>query len=166
MYEYVTEELPAVVAARFPAVDTSKASVCGHSMGGHGALVIAFRNPDNYRSVSAFSAICNPVECPWGKKAFSGYLGDDKAAWKEYDATELMRRDGPFPSLGKILLDQGSADGFLTDGQLNPETLVKACEDKGQPCEMRMQDGYDHSYFFISSFIEDHISMHADRLLA
>ncbi|CBJ28708.1 esterase [Ectocarpus siliculosus] len=166
MYAYVTEELPAAVAASFPAVDTSKASVCGHSMGGHGALVVAFRNPDKYRSVSAFSAICNPVECPWGKKAFSGYLGKDEAAWKEYDATELMRRDGPFPSLGKILLDQGSADNFLTAGQLIPEALVKACEDKGQPCEMRMQDGYDHSYFFISSFIEDHVSMHADRLLA
>eukprot|EP00903_Cladosiphon_okamuranus_P005797 g5744.t1 len=166
MYEYVTEELPSVVAANFPAVDTSKASVFGHSMGGHGALVVAFRNPDKYRSVSAFSAICNPVECPWGKKAFSGYLGKDEAAWKEYDATELMRRDGPFPSLGKILLDQGSADSFLTGGQLTPETLVKACEDKAQPCEMRMQDGYDHSYFFISSFMEDHINLHADRLLA
>ncbi|CAM9810614.1 unnamed protein product [Ectocarpus fasciculatus] len=165
MYTYVTEELPTVVAASFPAVDISKASVFGHSMGGHGALVVAFRNPGKYRSVSAFSAICNPVECPWGKKAFSGYLGKDEAAWKEYDATELMRRNGPFPGLGKILLDQGSADSFLTAGQLTPEALVKACEDKGQPCEMRMQDGYDHSYFFISSFIEDHVNMHAECLL-
>lgn len=164
MYEYVTQELPGIVAANLP-IDTSRASVFGHSMGGHGALVIAFRNPDKYRSVSAFSAICNPVACPWGKKAFTGYLGPDEAAWREYDATELMRRDGPFPSLGKILLDQGSADGFLKDGQLNPEALVKACEEKGQPSEMRMQDGYDHSYFFISSFVEDHVNMHADRLL-
>eukprot|EP00904_Undaria_pinnatifida_P006313 jgi/Undpi1/2811/HiC_scaffold_14.g06188.m1 len=165
MYEYVTQELPGIVAANF-AVDTSRASVFGHSMGGHGALVVAFRNPEKYRSVSAFSAICNPVACPWGKKAFTGYLGTDEAAWREYDATELMRRDGPFPTLGKILLDQGSTDGFLKDGQLNPEALVKACEEKGQPAEMRMQEGYDHSYFFISTFVEDHVNMHADRLLA
>ncbi|CAM9997369.1 unnamed protein product [Ascophyllum nodosum] len=168
MYEYVTKELPEIVST-FP-IDTSRASLCGHSMGGHGALVVAFRNPQKYRSVSGFSAICNPVNCPWGKKAFGGYLGADEATWREYDATELMRRDGPFPSLGKILLDQGSGDGFLTGkflrGQLNPEALVKVCEEKEQPIEMRMQEGYDHSYFFISTFMEDHVNFHADRLLA
>lgn len=165
MYQYVTEELPLMLKDNFPTVDTNRASVFGHSMGGHGALVVAFKNPGKYRSVSAFSAICNPMDCPWGKKAFSGYLGKDEDTWREYDATELMRRDGPFPALGKILLDQGSGDNFLTGGQLKPEAMVKACEEKGQPLEMRLQEGYDHSYYFISSFMEDHVNMHADRLL-
>ena len=161
MYSYVTEELPAVVAANFPA-DMAAQGIFGHSMGGHGALTIHLKNPDTYRSVSAFSPICAPMRCPWGEKALAGYLGADREAWQNYDASELVRTR---PSKAKILIDQGAADQFLEE-QLKPDLLVEACEAAGQHFELRMQPGYDHSYFFIASFIEDHLRHHAGALQA
>lgn len=159
MYSYVTNELPALVAGKFPA-DADRQGIFGHSMGGHGALVCALRNPGQYKSLSAFAPIAAPMRCPWGKKAFKGYLGDDHAAWQEYDASELVRR-GRFP--GPILVDQGLADKFLSD-QLYPELLEAACRDAGQPLTLRRQEGYDHGYFFISTFMEDHLRHHASYL--
>jgi S-formylglutathione hydrolase len=130
-------------------------------MGGHGALALGLRNPDAYRSLSAFSPVVAPTQVPWGERAFSGYLGEDREAWKRYDATELVRTtQHPAP----ILIDQGTADGFLEE-QLRPELFQKACEEAGQPLELRMQSGYDHSYFFIATFMEDHLRHHARRLL-
>eukprot|EP01065_Artemidia_motanka_P051296 TRINITY_DN9010_c1_g1_i3.p2 TRINITY_DN9010_c1_g1~~TRINITY_DN9010_c1_g1_i3.p2 ORF type:complete len:713 (+),score=263.95 TRINITY_DN9010_c1_g1_i3:83-2140(+) len=169
MYDYVTKELPALVEAELPALPGVK-SVTGHSMGGHGALVCALRNPDEYTSVSAFSPICAPTQCPWGHKAFKGYLGSVEAG-KEYDATELMAAKGPFPQLGEILIDIGAADSFLVGevNQLNPDKFEAACKGKSQPLVsggVRLQSGCDHSYFFIASFIEDHINFHAKRLRA
>jgi len=166
MYSYITQELVEVINSNFP-VDPLKKSICGHSMGGHGALTIAFKNPESYKSVSAFSPICHPMECPWGQKAFSGYLGPDQTKWKEYDATALMQEKGPFP-LPNILIDQGTADSFFSGSvnQLQPEALQTACQEKGQDLTIRLQEGYDHSYFFISSFIEDHINFHATFLCA
>jgi len=163
MYSYVTEELPAIVNASFP-VDGSSVGITGHSMGGHGALTLALRNPQMYRSVSAFSPICNPVQCPWGQKAFNGYLGDVSAG-REHDATELMLSRGPF-QFSDILIDQGTSDNFYSGevNQLLPENFLEACKAKGQKCTLRMQEGYDHSYFFIASFIDDHISFHAKIL--
>uniref|UniRef100_UPI00358E66E5 S-formylglutathione hydrolase-like n=1 Tax=Myxine glutinosa TaxID=7769 RepID=UPI00358E66E5 len=163
MYSYVTAELPALLQKSFPVLP-DKQSIMGHSMGGHGALVCCLRNPGLYKSVSAFAPICNPVQCPWGQKAFQNYLGDDRDAWKMYDATCLvLSYEGPPLD---ILVDQGSADSFLTAGQLLPETFTSACTKKQLPVVLRMQEGYDHSYFFISSFIEDHIKHHAKYLLA
>ncbi len=160
MYSYVVRELREVVAADFP-VDPSRAGIFGHSMGGHGALTIALKNPQLYKSVSAFAPICSPMRCPWGEKALSGYLGDDRARWREYDATALIEDRGwsgpPF------LVDQGTKDQFL-DIQLKPDLLRAACIERNVPLELRMQDGYDHSYFFISSFIEDHLRFHARHL--
>jgi len=161
MYSYVTKELPALIADKFQA-DPLRQGIFGHSMGGHGALVCALRNPGQYKSLSAFAPISAPMRCPWGKKAFSGYLGEDHAAWKEYDASELIRR-GRFA--GPILVDQGLADKFLSD-QLYPETLEAACRDAGQPLTLRRQEGYDHGYFFISTFMEDHLRHHASQLKA
>lgn len=155
MYSYVVEELPQVVAAHFPASD--RAGIFGHSMGGHGALVCALRNGDRYQSVSAFAPISAPMRCPWGQKAFSRYLGDDPEAWKAYDASELVRRS-PFPT--SILIDQGTADSFL-ETQLMPEVFAEACTQAGQHFTLRMQAGYDHGYYFISTFIEDHLRHHA-----
>ena len=132
----------------------------GHSMGGHGALVIGLRSPDAWRSISAFAPICAPTHCPWGEKAFGGYLGDDRATWAEYDASELVKR-AQHPQT--ILIDQGSADDFL-EGQLKPELFERACAEAGQGLELRRQDGYDHSYFFISTFMADHVD-HAARAL-
>jgi len=160
MYSYVVRELPAVVAAAFP-VDPSRTGVFGHSMGGHGALTIAFKNPGAYKSVSAFAPICSPMRCPWGEKALAGYLGPDRAKWREYDATALIEErgwKGP-----PILVDQGSSDQFL-DTQLKPDLLKAACASRNVPLEMRMQEGYDHSYFFIASFVEDHLRFHARYL--
>jgi S-formylglutathione hydrolase len=160
MDSYVTRELPALVAAEFP-VDAQRTGIFGHSMGGHGALVLALRNPDKYRSVSAFAPIASPMRCPWGEKALAGYLGPDRAAWREYDATALIADrgwKGP-----PILVDQGTADGFLKD-QLKPELLEEACSAAGVTLELRMRDGYDHSYFFIATFIEDHLRRHARAL--
>jgi S-formylglutathione hydrolase len=161
MEQYVVEELPQLIQAEFNVSDA--ASITGHSMGGHGALITALRNPDKYCSVSAFSPICNPVECPWGQKAFTGYLGEDQASWRQYDATELMRSRGP-STFEDILIDQGAEDNFLTQGQLRPEAFQEACQAAGQNLTLRLQPGYDHSYFFIASFMDDHVNFHAKYL--
>jgi S-formylglutathione hydrolase len=160
METYVAEELPALVAERFPA-DFTRCGIMGHSMGGHGALTLALRHPDRYRSVSAFAPIVAPSEVPWGLKAFPRYLGDDREAWKAHDAFELVRSGRRFD--GTILIDQGDADKFLC-GQLRPELFIDACRAAGQPVEFRLQPGYDHSYWFIQSFIEDHLHHHAQAL--
>jgi S-formylglutathione hydrolase len=160
MYTYVTSELPALVATHFPA-DMKHESVFGHSMGGHGALTIALKNPGRYKSVSAFAPIVAPTRVRWGEKAFSRYLGDDRATWSQYDACELLAQGKRFS--GEILVDQGDADPFLNE-TLRPEWLVAACNDAGQPLRMRMQAGYDHSYYFIASFVEDHMRHHAAAL--
>ncbi|WP_428476586.1 S-formylglutathione hydrolase [Photobacterium japonica] len=158
MYDYVVNELPALIEAHFPVND--KRAISGHSMGGHGALMIALRNPARYCSVSAFSPISNPMNCPWGQKAFTGYLGKDKAAWQAYDSSELMRTNQqPVPAL----VDQGDQDNFLVE-QLKPEMLQAAAEAVDYPLELRMQEGFDHSYYFISSFIDDHLRFHAQHL--
>jgi S-formylglutathione hydrolase len=159
MYSYVASELPVLISGKFPA-DTQRQGIFGHSMGGHGALVCALRNPGQFKSLSAFAPIAAPMRCAWGKKAFKGYLGDDHAAWREYDASELIKR-ARFP--GPILVDQGLADKFLAD-QLYPEVLEAACRDAGQPLTLRRQEGYDHGYFFISTFMEDHLRHHAAQL--
>jgi S-formylglutathione hydrolase len=163
MYSYVTKELPGVIGANFASADMSRQSICGHSMGGHGALTIALRNPDRYQSVSAFAPIVAPGEVPWGQKALPRYLGDNRASWKAYDACALIRSGARFP--GAILVDQGDADKFL-EAQLQPERLDRACRDSGQALTLRLQPGYDHSYYFISTFIEDHLRHHARALAA
>jgi len=160
MYSYVADELPSIVCERF-GVRADAQGILGHSMGGHGALVIGLRNPDRFRSLSAFAPISSPSDCPWGQKAFSGYLGEDRAAWSEYDATRLVSRR-MFP--GRILIDQGTSDEFLSS-QLMPERFAEACRRSGQKLELRMQSGYDHGYYFIHSFIEDHLRHHAAVLL-
>ena len=160
MYSYLAEELPALVAAELP-VDPSRQAITGHSMGGHGALVLALRNPGRFRSVSAFAPIVAPASVPWGEKAFSGYLGDDRAAWRAYDAT-LLIEDGA--RVDEILVDQGSADSFL-ERELQPERLRQACQATGIDLALRMQEGYDHSYYFISTFMEDHLRWHGERLV-
>ena len=164
MYDYVLSELRETVLAHFPA-EPQRLGIFGHSMGGHGALVLALRNPTVYRSVSALAPICSPTRCPWGQKAFSGYLGTDRTAWTSYDATELISAHGTrvFP---EILVDQGLADKFLAQGQLLPEQLEAACAAAGQPLRLRRQEGYGHDYFFIASFIEEHLRFHADALAA
>ena len=159
MYSYVTRELPELVFARFPG-DRDRQGITGHSMGGHGALTIGLRNPDTYGSISAFSPICAPMQCPWGRRALGGYLGEDRDAWKVHDATELIRAGA---LVREILVDQGDADEFLGE-QLKPELLVAVCGEMGQPVNFRMQPGYDHSYHFVASFIGDHVRFHAERL--
>ena len=159
MYSYITEELPAVIAANFPA-DMSRQGITGHSMGGHGALTLHLKNPQVYRSVSAFAPICAPMTCPWGEKALGGYLGADQEAWRAHDSCELVKQQ---PSSAHILVDQGEADGFLEE-QLRPELLVAACQAAGQSLELRLRPGYDHSYYFIASFMEDHLRHHAAAL--
>lgn len=162
MYDYVVNELPALIAAQFPKLDTSKASIMGHSMGGHGAIVIALKNPTLYKSVSAFSPICNPMVVPWGVKAFTGYLGENIDNWKQYDATELMAT-----YVGEtlpLLVDVGTADPFL-EAQLKPAALKAACDKVNYTSTFRLQEGYDHSYNFIATFIDDHIAHHAKYLL-
>lgn len=159
MYSYVTRELPELLFARFPG-DRDRQGITGHSMGGHGALTIGLRNPDTYGSISAFSPICAPMQCPWGQKALGGYLGEDRDSWKVHDATELIRAGVPGR---EILVDQGDADEFLGE-QLKPELLVAVCGEMGQPVNFRMQPGYDHSYHFVASFIGDHVRFHAERL--
>ena len=160
MYDYVTRELPALIESSFPV--TKHRSISGHSMGGHGALTIALRETGNYRSVSAFSPIANPVQCPWGQKAFSAYLGADVSVWKEHDASILLAKHKGEVDL-PILVDQGDADGFMQE-QLKPDTLLAAATHAEIPINLRMQPGYDHSYFFISTFIDDHIVFHAKAL--
>jgi S-formylglutathione hydrolase len=161
MYEYVTQELPEWLAGAFP-VARGRAGIFGHSMGGHGALVIALRNPDRYRSVSAFAPISSPMTCPWGEKAFRGYLGDDRDAWRSYDACALARERGR-EWRSPILVDQGTADQFLAV-QLQPERLAAACAEAGVELHLRMRAGYDHSYFFVASFIAEHFAHHAALL--
>jgi S-formylglutathione hydrolase len=161
MYSYVTRELPAVVAAHLPARPASN-GIFGHSMGGHGALMCALRNPDFYRSVSAFAPIAAPMRCPWGQKAFTQYLGADVGTWLKYDASELVART-PFP--GKILIYQGEADEFAPT-QLLPEKFAAAAARSGQELELRKQPGYDHGYYFIQSFMADHLRHHASVLSA
>ncbi len=161
MYSYIIGELPALIFKHFPA-RADRQGIMGHSMGGHGALTIALKNPDTFTSVSAFSPIVAPSQVPWGEKAFTGYLGDDRTAWAKYDATALVEAGKRFK--GNILIDQGEADNFLK-GQLKPEIFVAACNTAGQPLTLRMQPGYDHSYFFIATFIEDHLRHHAAALL-
>jgi S-formylglutathione hydrolase len=154
----VVKELPEMVEKLFPVTD--ERSISGHSMGGHGALVCALRNPERYRSVSAFAPISNPMNCPWGKKAFSGYLGKDRKLWRDYDSSELIRKaENKLP----LLVDQGGKDQFLSE-QLKPEALQRAAQESGYPLVYRQQDGYDHSYYFIASFIEDHLRFHANFL--
>lgn len=159
MYSYVTRELPEIVAENFPA-QPEKQSIFGHSMGGHGALICALRNPEKYRSVSAFAPIAAPTRCPWGQKAFSNYLGADRESWRACDASELvLTADYTRP----ILIDQGTADPFLSE-QLLPEVFEQACAKVGQPLTLRYQEGYNHGYYFIATFIEDHLRYHAEAL--
>ena len=158
MWDYIVEELPALVCDSFP-LDAQAQGITGHSMGGHGALTIAMTHPDRYRSVSAFSPIANPTESDWGRKQLGAYLGEDRAAWAAHDSTLLMTQRG-YP--GEVLIDQGASDQFLD--LLKPETLAQAMMARRQPGWLRMQPGYDHSYFFVNSFIGDHVFWHAERL--
>ncbi len=157
MYDYVTSELIDLVRDRF-AADVDRLGVMGHSMGGHGALIVALKNPQRFKSVSAFAPICHPTAVPWGKKAFSAYLGADESKWGAYDACALIEGGA---RTSKILVDQGEADNFLEAGQLSPQDLEAACAAAGQPLELRRQAGYDHSYYFIASFVDDHVAHHA-----
>jgi len=159
MYDYILSELPELISAHFPINDMR--AISGHSMGGHGALVIALRNPASYTSVSAFSPIANPSKCSWGQKAFSAYLGENKADWAEYDASELMLTASVHVP---VLVDQGLADNFL-EQELLPDSLTKSASENNYPLELRKQAGYDHSYYFIASFIEDHLRFHAEHLV-
>lgn len=162
MYSYVTRELPALIEKSFPA-DPARTGIFGHSMGGHGALTLALRNPQRYRSVSAFAPISAPRQCPWGQKAFSGYLGPDQSTWSAYDATDLVSQVRDANRRPPILIDQGTADQFL-ETQLKPELFEAAARKVGYPLELRRQPGYDHGYYFISSFVADHLRHHAHWL--
>ncbi|WP_219893864.1 S-formylglutathione hydrolase [Aquisediminimonas profunda] len=159
MRDYIENELPEILAGNFPA-DMARQGITGHSMGGHGALTIALRNPERFRSTSAFAPIVAPTQCPWGEKALGGYLGDDRAAWKEYDACALIKNGA---RLADLLIDQGDADTNL-ETQLKTDLLRQACASAGMQATIRMQPGYDHSYLFVSTFMADHLRWHADRL--
>jgi S-formylglutathione hydrolase len=161
METYVTDELIALIDAGFPTTKTR--SISGHSMGGHGALTLALNHPELFQSVSAFAPISSPTRCPWGEKALTAYLGPDRAGWARYDAALLMASGAARGRYDDILVDQGDADPFLTE-QLKPELLVEAAKASGQTLTLRMQPGYDHSYFFMASFIADHVAFHARRL--
>lgn len=161
MRTYIEDELPAIIVGNFP-VDMHRQGIMGHSMGGHGALTISLRNPDRFKSISAFAPIVSPIHCPWGHKALGGYLGADKSDWVEYDACALIAGGARLPDL---LIDQGEADNFLAE-QLKTHLLIEACEAAGQKATIRMQPGYDHSYYFISTFMADHLAWHAERLKA
>lgn len=163
MEAYVTQELTGLIDDQFPT--TGLRSISGHSMGGHGALTLALRHPDLFRSVSAFAPICSPSRCPWGEKAFTAYLGEDRATWDRHDAARLIESGAAKGVYDDILIDQGDADSFLTQ-QLKPELLTAAAKAAGQTLTLRMQPGYDHSYFFMASFIADHVAFHAKRLAA
>ena len=165
MESYLLTELLPLITDKLP-IDGSRIGIFGHSMGGHGALTLALRHPGVFKSVSAFAPISNPVNCPWGQKAFSGYLGEDKQAWDAHDATRLMlaQKQAPYPN--GILVDQGMADKFLMEKQLLPEAFEAACAEVGQPLMLRMQPGYDHGYYFIQTFLEDHLKHHATQLAA
>ena len=162
MYSYVVEELPALIATNFPA-QADRQSIFGHSMGGHGALICALKNPHRYRSVSAFAPIAAPMRCPWGQKAFTHYLGENRDTWRAYDASELVL---PRQLPNSILIDQGTADPFLAQQQLLPEVFEQACDRAGQSLILRRQPGYDHGYYFIATFIADHLRHHAIALQA
>lgn len=159
MYSYITQELPALIAENFP-VDMSRQSIFGHSMGGHGALTIALRNPEKFRSCSAFAPIVAPSGAEWSQGAFEKYLGADQAAWRKYDACALVEDGARFPA---FLIDQGTGDSFLDSG-LRPWLFEKACQEAGIPLTLNMREGYDHSYFFISSFMDDHLRWHGENL--
>jgi S-formylglutathione hydrolase len=159
MWSYLTQELPALVAAEFP-IDAGRQGITGHSMGGHGALTVALRNPERFRSVSAFAPIVAPSQVPWGQKALTGYLGEDRSNWRRHDAVALIEDGARLPDL---LVDVGTADNFLEE-QLRPELLERACSDAGIPLTLRRQPGYDHSYYFISTFMAEHVGWHAQRL--
>lgn len=159
MYSYILDELPALINREFP-VDGQRSSISGHSMGGHGALTIALKNPDRFKSVSAFAPICSPLNCPWGEKVLSNYLGDDRQVWKQYDTIDLV---GQAKQHLPVLVDQGDADNFLSE-QLKTELLVQAGQVADYPMQIRMQPDYDHSYFFIATFIGQHIAFHARAL--
>lgn len=159
MRSYIERELPALIAAEFPA-DMERQGITGHSMGGHGALTIALRNPGIYRSVSAFSPIVSPLNCPWGEKALTGYIGTERSAWRAYDACALIADGARVPDL---LVDQGGADNFLEE-QLKTHLLAEACDAARQRATIRIQDGYDHSYYFVSTFMAEHVAWHAQRL--
>ena len=160
MRSYLEDELPSLILREFPAADLTRQGITGHSMGGHGALTIALRTPDRFRSVSAFAPIVAPMQCPWGEKALSAYLGEDREAWGEYDACALIEAGARLPDL---LVDQGEADAFLAE-QLKTELLAELCERAGQKATIRIQQGYDHSYYFISTFMGEHVAWHAERL--
>lgn len=160
MRSYIEDELPALIAAQFPMLDLSRQAITGHSMGGHGALTIGLRNPDRFRSISAFAPIVAPTQVPWGEKALGRYLGEDRSAWRTADAVAMIE-DGA--RIADLLIDQGDDDGFLRE-QLRPELLVAACKTAGIPLTLRLQPGYDHSYYFISTFMDDHVRWHAQRL--
>ena len=162
MYDYITMELPNLVFDNFPA-DPDRHGLTGHSMGGHGALTIGLRNPLMFRSLSAFAPICTTLHSPWGQKALTYYLGEDRSAWEEYDACEVARRSGHISRYDRILVDQGADDPWLEE-QLRPELLEAACKESGLPLELRVHEGYDHGYYFISTFIEEHLNFHAERL--
>jgi S-formylglutathione hydrolase len=165
MESYLLGELRPLVCDKLP-IAADRIGIFGHSMGGHGALTLALRHPGVFRSLSAFAPIANPVNCPWGRKAFTGYLGEDPSAWAAHDATLLMGEQKSAPYPGGILVDQGMADKFLMEKQLLPEALEAACAQVGQPLNLRMQPGYDHGYYFIQTFIEDHLKHHAAQLSA
>lgn len=163
MESYILNDLLPLIEKKLP-VDIKRLGIFGHSMGGHGALTLALRHPGVFKSVSAFAPIANPVNCPWGHKAFSGYLGEDKAEWAKHDASELMSAQSAAPYPAGILIDQGLADKFLMEKQLLPEAFEAACAKVGQPLTLRRQAGYDHGYYFIQSFIDDHLRHHAQQL--
>jgi S-formylglutathione hydrolase len=162
MYDYITQELQTVIFEKFPG-DAARHGLTGHSMGGHGALTIGLRNPDMFRSLSAFAPICTTLHSPWGKKAMGYYLGNDESTWAIYDSCEVARNVGDPSAYEKILVDQGAGDPFLAE-QLKPELLKAACEESGLTLDLRIHDGYDHGYYFISTFIEEHLRFHADQL--
>lgn len=164
MYDYITKELPPVIFDHFPG-DPERHGLTGHSMGGHGALTIGLRNPDMFRSLSAFAPICTTLHSPWGQKALGYYLGDDRSTWQAHDACEVARRSGSVTKYDRILVDQGADDPFLAE-QLKPELLEAACKESGLPLELHIHKGYDHGYYFISTFIEEHLRFHAERLRA
>ncbi|MBF6630352.1 MAG: S-formylglutathione hydrolase [Comamonas sp.] len=163
MESYIIDELLPMLGRYLP-MDMQRIGITGHSMGGHGALTLALRHPGKFKSLSAFAPIANPSQCAWGQKAFSGYLGDNQATWAQHDATLLMQKQGKAPYPAGILIDQGMADKFLHEKQLLPEALEAACTMVGQPLTLRRQSGYDHGYYFIQSFIEDHLRHHAQQL--
>ncbi len=162
MYDYVIRERPEIIFSQFPG-DADRQGIFGHSMGGHGALTVGLKNPDTFKSISAFAPICSPMNCPWGKKALGNYLGSDQSTWPEYDATELVKQSGPSRPQNKILIDQGMDDQFL-EQELHPHLFEAACVEHSVDLELRRHEGYDHGYYFISTFMEDHLKHHSGLL--